>query len=488
MNLNIIDHSFHYEMEKLTQIFFPNEKVTVNHDIVEDGSFITTKRINGEKSDIIYVKVCIDGKTEEATSEVDKTTDIEEIAERKMAQMIFSILSEMLSYIPPWGILTGVRPSKLMCKLVKEMGEDAAVDYFRNELKVSEEKTKLALDVAKKEEPIMDKSELRSFSLYISIPFCPTRCSYCSFVSHSNDQAKKLIPMYVDKLCEEIRETGKIVKDTGLKLESVYYGGGTPTTLSAEQYEKVSKTIKESFDLSTVEEYTVEAGRPDTVTDEKLDALKKSGVTRISINPQTFNDSVLEKIGRKHTSKETENAMLMAKRKGFDNINMDLIAGLPGDTLESFENTIDKTISFDPESITVHTLALKRSSTIVTNELETNDADLCKLMLDVAKDKLTKNGYKPYYMYRQSKCLGNLENVGWAKDGYECLYNIYMMEECHTVIALGAGAVTKLKDPYGEKIERVYNYKYPYEYINNFDEIIRRKEKIGEFYNEILKR
>lgn len=488
MNLNIIDHSFHYEMEKLSQIFFPDEKVIVNYDVTEDGNFITTQRIKRDNSDIIYVKVCVVNDVRDDEIEIPHCAELEDLCERRMAQIIFRLLAEMLSYTPPWGILTGVRPSKLMCKLIKQMGEKEAVRYFIDELYVSEEKTQLALTVARNEQPIMDKGIPESFSLYISIPFCPTRCSYCSFVSHSNEQAKKLIPAYVDKLCEEIKVTGDIVKNAGLRLESIYYGGGTPTTLSAEQYRRISTAIAESFNLETVEEYTVEAGRPDSVTDDKFIAIKESGASRISINPQTFNDNVLEKIGRKHTSAQTEEAMLSARKNGFDNINMDLIAGLPDDTLESFTHTLDKTLSFDPESITVHTLALKRSSTIVTNELETNDAKLCKDMLDIAWKKLIANGYKPYYMYRQSKCLGNFENVGWSKDGYECLYNVYMMEECHSVIALGAGAVTKLKDPYGESIERIYNYKYPYEYINNFEEIIRRKDKITEFYGNTHKR
>lgn len=488
MNLNIIDHSFHYEMEKLSQIFFPDEKVIVNYDVTEDGNFITTQRIKRDNSDIIYVKVCVVNDVRDDEIEIPHCAELEDLCERRMAQIIFRLLAEMLSYTPPWGILTGVRPSKLMCKLIKQIGENEAVRYFLDELYVSKEKTQLALTVARNEQPIMDKGIPESFSLYISIPFCPTRCSYCSFVSHSNEQAKKLIPAYVDKLCEEIKVTGDIVKNAGLRLESIYYGGGTPTTLSSEQYRRISTAIAESFNLETIEEYTVEAGRPDSVSDDKFIAIKESGASRISINPQTFNDNVLEKIGRKHTSAQTEEAMLSARKNGFDNINMDLIAGLPDDTLESFTHTLDKTLSFDPESITVHTLALKRSSTIVTNELETNDAKLCKDMLDIAWEKLIANGYKPYYMYRQSKCLGNFENVGWSKDGYECLYNVYMMEECHSVIALGAGAVTKLKDPYGESIERIYNYKYPYEYINNFEEIIRRKDKIIEFYSNILKR
>lgn len=487
MNLNIIDHPFHYEMEKLSRIFFPDD-VTVYQEKNESGNYVTTERIKKENGDIIKVKAVFSSDVREHECFVERCDRFDNACEKKMAQLLFKALSEITGYTPPWGILTGVRPAKLMQKHISQDGEQAALDYFRNELFVSEEKSELAMTVAENEAPIIDKSRENSFSLYISIPFCPTRCSYCSFVSHSNEQAKKLMPEYVDKLCREIKYTGEQIRKYSMRLESVYYGGGTPTTLSAEQYKRISDAIAESFDLSTVEEYTVEAGRPDTVTDEKLKAIKDSGCTRISINPQTFNDSVLEEIGRKHTSAQTLEAMRMARSNGFDNINTDLIAGLPTDTLESFNKTLDTVLSLSPESITVHTLSKKRSSTISTDHLETNDAELCGRMLSSASEKLTINGYEPYYMYRQSKCLGNFENVGWAKKGYECLYNVYMMEECHTVIAVGAGAVSKLKNPYGDEIKRVYNFKYPYEYINKFEEIIKRKEQITEFCSEIFKR
>ncbi|MDD6022269.1 MAG: coproporphyrinogen dehydrogenase HemZ [Oscillospiraceae bacterium] len=486
MKLNIIDHPFHYEMEKLSRIFFPDD-VTVFHEANESGNYITTKRIKRENGDIIYVRAVYFSKVSERECFVALCDGFDAACERKMAQLLFSALSELTGYVPPWGILTGVRPAKLMTGRVSQLGEKGALEYFENELSVSEEKARLALTVAENEAPIIKRSGENSFSLYISIPFCPTRCSYCSFVSHSNEQAKKLIPQYVDKLCEEISLTGEIIGGLGLKLETVYYGGGTPTTLSAGQYERISSALAESFDLSTVSEYTVEAGRPDTVTDEKLKALKKSGCTRISVNPQTFNDSVLEQIGRKHTSAQTLKAMELARENGFDNINMDLIAGLPTDTLESFNNTLDTALSLSPESITVHTLSKKRASSISTEHLETNDAELVGKMLSSAGEKLTAGDYAPYYMYRQSKCLGNFENVGWAKKGFECLYNVYMMEECHTVIALGAGGVSKLKSPRGNEIERVFNFKYPYEYINKFQEIIKRKEQITEFYSKIRK-
>ena len=401
-----------------------------------------------------------------------------------MAVMLYDMLREITLYTPPWGILTGVRPAKLMTKLIASHGEEKAVDYFKNELKVSEDKTGLALMVSKNETPIIEGSAPDSYSLYVSVPFCPTRCSYCSFISHSNESAKKLIPEYVEKLCDEIVETAKIAKDLNIRLESVYIGGGTPTVLTASQLKKVTDALSANFDLSAIREYTIEAGRPDSIDSDKLDVIRNCGCTRISINPQTFSDSVLREIGRNHTSAETLEAFAMAREKGFDNINMDLIAGLPTDTLESFEKTLDTAIKENPENITVHTLALKRSSTIVTEGKKTNSATLTSDMLRLVQTKLTDAGYEPYYMYRQSKSLGNLENVGWAKKGYEGLYNIYMMEECHTILSVGAGAVIKLKAPRGSEIERIYNYKYPYEYIGNFQEILNRKQYIPEFYSK----
>ena len=389
--------------------------------------------------------------------------------------------------MPKWGILTGVRPSKLMMRHIESDGEAAAEEYFKNVLLVSPEKTRLAKEVALSEKKIVSLSKKDSASLYISIPFCPTRCSYCSFVSHSiaSQSAKKLIPEYVEKLCEEIRLTAKKANECGLKILSVYWGGGTPTTLSPEELKTVLSEIQNSFDLSSCLEYTVEAGRPDTVTKEKLDVLKQFGVTRVSINPQTFNDGVLKAVKRNHTAKDTVEKLKLARSAGFDFINTDLIAGLPTDTEESFKNSVLEAIKLSPENITVHTLALKRSSGIVSEgkSAEAFGGDIGN-MIKIAENELYKAGYTPYYMYRQSKSLGNLENVGWCKKGAECLYNVFMMEECHTILSVGAGAVTKLVANGGEYIERIFNYKYPFEYISRFRELCRRKERISEFVAE----
>ena len=479
------NNSYHYEMENLIRVFLPDVKIVRAEDTADEGDYCLLT-LEGNK---ISIRLSLEGRTYDSQGvfclDCRAFNESEDsYFERKMAVMLYDMLREITSYTPPWGILTGVRPAKLMTKLIASQGQEKAVDYFINELKVSQDKTNLALMVSKNETPIIEGSKADSYSLYVSVPFCPTRCSYCSFISHSNESAKKLIPEYVEKLCDEIAETAKIAKDLNLRLESVYIGGGTPTVLTASQLKRVTDTLSENFDLSDISEYTIEAGRPDSIDSDKLDVIKNCGCTRISINPQTFSDSVLKEIGRNHTSAETVEAFAMAREKGFGNINTDLIAGLPTDTLESFEKTLDKAVALEPENITVHTLALKRSSTIVTEGKKTNSPTLTSDMLRLVQQKLTKAGYEPYYMYRQSKSLGNLENVGWAKKGFEGLYNIYMMEECHTILSVGAGAVIKLKAPHGNEIERIYNYKYPYEYIGNFQEILNRKQYIPEFYSK----
>lgn len=467
-------HSFNYETENLCRVFFPLEKIEVTDEDRESSRKIITEKVND--------KISVEISFENEDKFLEKICNESDDFELEIATLLFKGLTEITEYIPRWGLLTGVRPSKLMLKLCEEMGEEKAYEYFTQKLLVSDEKTSLAMSVAKCEEKIISRSERNSFSLYISIPFCPTRCNYCSFVSHSIEKTKKLMAPYVENLCEEIKLTGEIAKNLGLKLETVYFGGGTPTTLSAEQLEKLLVAVEENFDLSTCFEYTVEAGRPDTVTREKLDVLKRKGVTRISINPQTFNDKVLENIGRKHTAEDTISAFRMAREAGFDNINMDLIAGLSGDTLESFSHTLDVINELSPENVTVHTLALKRSSNLAGDTTGLSGGRLANDMINLSHEKLAS--YIPYYMYRQSKSLGNLENVGWCKNGYECAYNIFMMEECHTILACGAGAVTKLKDPDSNVIERIFNFKYPYEYNDRLPELIERKNRIYGFYSE----
>ena len=425
------------------------------------------------------------GKVYEKTLDLNlKAEDFEKECELKIALALYDCFTIATDYTAQWGILTGVRPAKLFSRLSNSIGEENAIEYFENTLKVNPKKISLCKKAVQGEGEITSLSRPDSYSLYISIPFCPTRCSYCSFVSHSVESAKKLIPVYIEKLCEELKITAQIAKENSLRLETIYIGGGTPTSITHTQLETLMLTVKENFDLQNLREYTVEAGRPDTITAEKLQVIKKFGATRISINPQTMNDDVLKSIGRCHTALDTVNAFKLAREIGFDNINMDLIAGLPSDTEKSFTETLSKVLELNPESVTVHSLSIKRSSKInVSGELpEKSIGETASFMVDYANEQLSNAGIFPYYMYRQSKTVGNLENVGYAKLGYECLYNVYIMDETHSILACGASAVTKLREPNGSYIERIFNFKYPYEYIDRFDELISRKAGITSFY------
>ncbi len=487
MILRIFGHDFHYECENLCRVYFPNEKINIVYDDSgEDSKSVITRCEQTDGGNLITVEAVIDGESRAYSSKVIADgTQLRDKSELKTAQLIFKSLSELTGYTPPWGVLTGVRPSKLMLRLISQHGEQEAKRYFTKDLLVSEEKTALAMTVADAEKKIINLSRDDSFSLYVSIPFCPSRCSYCSFVSHSiaNPNAKKLFPQYLEKLEEEIEITGKIVGKLGLRLESVYFGGGTPGVIEASQLDSLLSAVENNFDLSTAREYTVEIGRPDTVTAEKLEALRRHNVGRISINPQTFNDKTLKLIGRNHSVEQAVEAYRLAEKYGFDSINMDLIAGLPGENANDFCRSVDKAVSLSPNNITVHTLALKRSSGLNASGAGVSGGNEAKKMLEYASKRLTEENYSPYYMYRQSKCVGNLENVGWCKPGGECLYNVFMMEECHTVIAVGAGAVTKLCEPGTTNVERIFNYKYPYEYISGFDKITERKNGIKSFYS-----
>lgn len=485
MILRIFGHDFHYEAENLCRVYYPNEKINIVYDSDgEDSKQILTVCEPIEGGNRITVEAEIEGeiRREEAAVYAPEN-ELRDKSELKTAQLMFSVLSDITGYTPPWGVLTGVRPSKLMLRLIDSMGRDAAYRYFTEDLLVSKEKADLALTVAKAEEKIVNLSEKNSFSLYVSIPFCPTRCSYCSFVSHSisNPSAKKLLPEYLDKLSQELEMTGRIAKELGLKLESIYFGGGTPGVLEASQLDRLLCSVENGFDMSALREYTVEIGRPDTVTPEKLRALRLHNVERISINPQTFNQKTLDIIGRKHSVEQSVKAYQLARSYDFKCINMDLIAGLPDETVDDFRASVDTAISLRPENITVHTLALKRSSELNASGAGVAGGNEAKEMLEYAASRLTPM-YSPYYMYRQSKCVGNLENVGWCTEGNECLYNVFMMEECHTVLAAGAGGVTKLCEPGGTSVERIFNYKYPYEYISGFDKITERKNGIKSFY------
>ena len=475
MIIQLINNNFSYEMEKLTMAFFPDRKITVNPDSYEGEEDIITIE---QKDDPLSLSARFhDAYAEEVVEAVDDP-------ELAAGRVLYRVLSDVTGIRPQWGILTGVRPAKVMTKHIDSDGEEAAKQYFVHRLYADPKKAELAAIVSNAERQIMDTTTPESISLYVGIPFCTSRCTYCSFVSEciASPRARKLYPAYFEKLLEEIRVTGQSAREKGRVLRTVYVGGGTPSTLTAEQTRELLDTIHASFDFSHCNEVTFEAGRADSITEDKLRAMYEGGADRISINPQTMTDAILEAVGRRHTVQDVYDVFQAARRVGYENINMDLIAGLPGDSPENFERSLKDVIALDPESVTVHTLAYKRSSSLIpTKELFARGQETSQ-MVDTANELLASAGYAPYYMYRQTRSVGNLENVGWAKPGCESAYNVFMMEECQDIFACGAGAVTKMLVPGTTDIIRVFNYKYPYEYVDRFDQLIANKSKVRAFY------
>lgn len=486
MELILKGHTFRYETENICRLFFPQAAIHVTD--APTGDPVTAYALYEEQG----TQACLTARlVAEGFDETEQKAlalaapDFRDTAELTLCTLLYRLLCRYAGYTQEWGIVTGVRPVKLLRRLWQEQGEEAALAYFRDVLLVSDKKRALCRTTLTTEDAILAMSRPESFSLYISIPFCPTRCDYCSFVSRTIERAGKLIPAYVDTLCQEIAHTGALARQLGLRLETVYFGGGTPTSLEADQLRRIMETVAASFDLSPLREYTVEAGRPDTVTPEKLRAILAGGATRISINPQTLRDPVLRAIGRRHTAAQFYEAFDMARRCGHRNINTDLIAGLPEDTAAGFSETLDGILALSPESVTVHTLALKRASNLVTqNRTDYRRRQETAAMVADSAERLPAAGYRPYYLYRQSRCVGNQENVGWAKPGFDGLYNVYIMDETHTILGCGAGAVTKLKQPGTDYMERIFNYKFPYEYNTALAEMLRRKERVITFYEK----
>lgn len=478
MILSISGHDFHYEIENLCRLFFPYEKIEF---AAPSGERYVIAEVEKSEKIKYTVKAFIEGVE---ISDFCFSENCDEKEQRRvLSVLLYEVLKESTKITPQWGILTGIRPVKTFRMLSSEIGAEKAKEYFLDKYLVSEKKLELALRTLSEQNEIIKVSDQDYFSLYLSIPFCPTRCSYCSFVSQAVAQSKKLIPDYISLLCEELRHTGRIAKELGIKMKSAYIGGGTPTVLTAQQLEMVMETVNEAFDFSFCDEYTVEAGRPDTITLEKLAVIKKYAAERISINPQSMNDNVLKAIGRKHCANDIFKAFDMARQVGFENINTDVIIGLPEDTPESFKNTLDTLISLSPENITVHALALKSAAEIMHDtEKDYHKSLLVSQMTDYSVSALLKCGYAPYYLYRQSRMAGNLENIGWSKPEKQCRYNIYTMEETQSIVACGAGAVSKFIDFSNDKIKRIFNFKYSYEYVTRHNEILSRKDKLKELW------
>jgi len=386
----------------------------------------------------------------------------------------------------PWGACAGIRPSTQITKLLLSgLTARASVAYMCRELYVTPKRAELALDCAQAELAACAALTRRSIAVYIGIPFCPTRCAYCSFVSSSVEHSLGLIQPFLDLLHREIKAVAAIIRAFNLSVECIYIGGGTPTTLSADQLDNLLALLSDQIDMSTCREFTVEAGRPDTITEMKLRVMKNRGVNRVSVNPQTFSDNVLRAIGRGHNTEETYRAYNLTRDAGFRSVNMDLIAGLPADDFDGFRRSLDKAIELNPENLTVHTLSRKNGSAITVNRIPTPDSAEVTRIVNHSIDCLRGKGYEPYYLYRQKYQSGGLENTGWTKPSFECLYNIIMMDECRTVLSLGGGGVSKLIPPEG-RLTRVFNPKYPYEYINREDQILD-KSKIRSFFEETMK-
>ncbi|WP_101773075.1 coproporphyrinogen dehydrogenase HemZ [Peptostreptococcus faecalis] len=412
----------------------------------------------------------------------NKKTDniIKAISKRIIQRSMFEYMVSQYDVNIPWGILTGIRPVKIINSLL-DSGKsiDEIRKFMKEEYLINDEKLDLIIEIANRERVFIYPVSEKKISLYISIPFCPSRCVYCSFPSHILEKFGDLRGEYVQALLKEAKGVSKLLEKQDKKIESLYIGGGTPTSLEAGDMDYLIRELFKIFDLNDVKEFTVEAGRPDTITIEKLKVLKKHNVSRISINPQTMNQITLDKIGRKHSVEDIKDCFYMARNLGFHNINMDLILGLPGETVDMVENTIKEIVKLDPECVTVHTLAMKRTSELSLNKKEyEHDFITYKEMVEminISKRHLTENSYNPYYLYRQKYMMGNLENIGYSKDGYECIYNMQVMEENQSNYAIGAGAVSKFVYLDENRIERVDDVKNLEQYLSRVDEMIEKK-------------
>ena len=418
-------------------------------------------------------------------------TDFDREGQRRHAIAVCFYLAarEFLEAPPPWGILTGVRPDKPATWLLEEGKTPAEAarmleeDYF-----VTPARAALAAETASAAAKAAGNLGPRDIAVYIGIPFCPTRCAYCSFVSQSVERSFALVPPYVDALEAELRAGGEMVRNLGLRVRAMYMGGGTPTTLSADQLDRLLSQCEASLPLENCTEYTVEAGRPDTITREKLETLKAHRIGRISINPQTMEDGVLRTMGRAHTAAQIEEAMELAQRHFGGMVNMDLIAGLPADTLEGFGRTLDRVLAMEPANITVHTLALKKGSRLTEEGGRLCVPETVEAMLSLGGGRLREAGYEPYYLYRQKYMSGSFENVGWTRPGAVCAYNIVMMEELQSVLSLGAGGITKLVDFDKRKIVRLSNPKYAKEYLESWEKVAEGKRTAARFQAELAGR
>jgi len=489
MKVQLIGNDEKYALEQSLLTLFPDERPV--YGTVEAGddrwAIVALEEENG--SVCVTTKLGYDGESaEDSYSYSLSGTEYEKEGQRRHALGLsfFGAAKKLLGISPAWGSLTGVRPTKVALALMSEGGVAHAEKELRDTYGVTDARIRLAVESA--QAGLQAKADLKpnDISLYVGIPFCPTRCAYCSFVAQSVEKSFHMVEPYLDALCREVAAAGEMVRAEGLHIKSFYMGGGTPTTLTAPQMDRLLSALEQSFDFSSLSELTIEAGRPDTINREKLAVLKAHNTTRLSINPQSMDDAVLSAIGRRHSADDIRRAMTEVNAIGFPHVNMDLIAGLPEDTPEKFARSLNEVIGMGADNITVHTLSLKKGSRIMLEGSRIPSAEEVSEMLDYANPTLRKYGFAPYYLYRQKYMSGSFENVGWTKEGAEGLYNIYIMEELHSILSLGAGGSTKMVG--NGKIERVFNAKYPKEYMERSEKWQSNLDAFAAFYHNLSRR
>ena len=468
MKLTLTGHDDRYAVEQLQMSLFATE-----------GAGEATSALHRGREWLTAVTtITINGTTTRASRRLKAADETVRLRRRILQQSYYQAALPHLAEVPAWGALAGVRPTKITTKHLLEGGtERSAGKLLRDVYYVTPERRKLAVDCSKSTVAAAKLLTKDDISLYVGIPFCPTRCAYCSFVSRSIGKRTELLNPYLEALLREIEVTGKLLANSGKRVRTIYIGGGTPTTLSRPQLARLMDGITASFDMDAVLEFTVEGGRPDTLDAGKLTTIARHGADRMSINPQTMVDTVLHACGRPHKAADVLRAYQEAVDAGYKAINMDLIAGLPTDTFDGFRHSLDTVAALDPANITVHTLALKKGADLFQRRENLPSQEEVARMVAYANQRLSSLGYKPYYLYRQKYMSGSFENVGWSRDGLDCLYNIYMMEELHTIVSLGGGGMNKVNLPDGS-LQRFHNPKFPEQYIDQLDSVLRQKEEL----------
>ena len=468
MKLTLIGHDDRYAVEQLQMALFPEGT---------EGEAVSTLH-RGNTWLTATTKITINGQTGSATRRIKAAEETVRMRRRALQQSYYLAAAQLLPSVPAWGALAGVRPTKITTRHMLEGGTPKSADKLMKDIYyVTEDRRKLAVDCSISTVNAANLLEPGDLSLYVGIPFCPTRCTYCSFVSRTIGKKTELLNPYLEALLKELEITGKLLAASGKTVRTIYIGGGTPTTLSTPQMAYLLDAIRDSFDLSRCIEFTVEGGRPDTLDADKLRTIYNHGADRMSINPQTMEDHVLRACGRPHKAADVIRAYGEAVDAGFKAINMDLIAGLPQDNFDGFKRSLDSVAALNPANITVHTLALKKGADLFEKREGLSSAEAVTAMVDYANAQLRSLGYKPYYLYRQKYMSGSFENVGWSRDDLDCLYNIYMMEEVHTILSLGGGGMNKVNFPDGS-LKRFHNPKFPEQYIEMIEDVCRQKEEM----------